>query len=116
MLRVIFYQSIVIVAVAISFFAVGSSEAISSVFGGLIAIINTLLLARSIDNAGLAAYEQKKAKGAFVLIKGVVTRFALILFGFYLGIAHFELDALQMLVSFSLAQLGYVFYKTKNIY
>ena len=116
MLRVIFYQSIVIAAVAISFFAIGSSEAISSVFGGLIAIINTLLLARSINNAGLAAYEHKKAKGAFVLIKGVVTRFALILLGFYLGIAHFELDALQMLVSFSLAQLGYVFYKTKNIY
>lgn len=116
MLRVIIYQGFVIVAVAISFIALGSAEAVSSFFGGIVAIINTLLLARSVDKAGLAAYEQQKAKGAFVLIKGVITRFALILLGFYLGIAYLELDALQMLVSFSFAQAGYAFYKTENIY
>jgi len=51
-----------------------------------------------------------------VLVKSVVTRFALVLVSFYLGIVYLKLVAIEILVAFILAQLGYVFYKSKNIY
>tara|TARA_B100001057_G_scaffold114406_1_gene112786 strand:- start:6919 stop:7269 length:351 start_codon:yes stop_codon:yes gene_type:complete len=115
-LRVIIYQSLITIVVAIVFLDFGSDKIWSSLFGGIIAIVNTLLLASSINRAGIAASEQQTAKGALTLVKGVMTRLALVLLGFYIGIVYLELIALEILVAFALAQTGYVFYKTKNIY
>tara|TARA_B100000609_G_C16833346_1_gene241806 strand:+ start:88 stop:438 length:351 start_codon:yes stop_codon:yes gene_type:complete len=115
-LRVITYQSLVTIVVAIVFLELGSDKLWSSVFGGTIAIANTLLLASSINRAGLAASEQQTAKGAITLVKGVLSRLVLVLLSFYIGIVYLELIALEILVAFALAQTGYVFYKTKNIY
>ena len=39
-----------------------------------------------------------------------------VLVSFYLGIVYLKLVAIEILVAFILAQLGYVFYKSKNIY
>ena len=61
-LRVITYQGLVTIAVAILFLGLGSNEIWSSVFGGIIAVVNSLLLARSVNNAGVAASEQKNGK------------------------------------------------------
>jgi len=41
---------------------------------------------------------------------------ALVLAAFYVGIVILNLDALQMLIAFALAQIGYVFNKNKTIY
>jgi hypothetical protein len=51
-----------------------------------------------------------------VLAKSVIMRFALVLIAFYIGIVHLELAALQTIIAFSLAQLGYIFYKSQYIY
>ena len=104
------------IAVAILFLGLGSNDIWSSIFGGTIAVVNSLLLARSVNSAGMAASEQKTAKGALVLVKGVLVRFTLVLLSFYIGIVYLELKALEILVAFALAQLGYIFYRTESIY
>ena len=77
-------------------------------------MINTLLLARSVNQAGDAAIGQNISGGTLVLFKSLITRMALVLTGFYLGIVTFGLDALQMLVAFAVTQIGYVFNKNKT--
>ena len=91
MLRVIIYQGSISIVVALVFLSLDSTTIFPSIYGGVVSIINTLLLARSVDAAGKAASEQEQTRSALVLIKSVIIRFAL-------------------------AQLGYVFYKSKNIY
>ena len=87
-----------------------------SIFGGLVSIVNSLLLARSVNAAGKAASEQEQTRGALVLVKSVIIRFAFVLVSFYIGIVYLKLAAIEILVAFALAQLGYVFYKSKSIY
>jgi hypothetical protein len=88
----------------------------SSLFGGVISIVNTLLLARSVNQAGNAAVGQNISGGTLVLFKSLLIRIALVLIGFYVGIVTLSLDALQMLVAFAVTQIGYVFNKNKTIY
>lgn len=88
----------------------------SSLFGGVISMVNTLLLARSVNQAGNAAVGQNISGGTLVLFKSLLIRIALVLIGFYVGIVTLSLDALQMLVAFAVTQIGYVFNKNKTIY
>ena len=88
MLRVIIYQGSITVVVALVFMSLESANLMSSFYGGLVAVVNTLLLARSVDDAGVAAYEQKKARSALVLVRSVVMRFVIVLASFYVGIVH----------------------------
>jgi hypothetical protein len=79
-------------------------------------MVNTLLLARSVNQAGNAAVGQNISGGTLVLFKSLLIRIALVLIGFYVGIVTLSLDALQMLVAFAVTQIGYVFNKNKTIY
>ena len=88
----------------------------SSLFGGVISIVNTLLLARSVNQAGNAAVGQNISGGTLVLFKSLLIRIALVLIGFYVGIVTLSFDALQMLVAFAVTQIGYAFNKNKTIY
>ena len=116
MLRVIIYQGSISIVVALVFLSLGSTTMLPSIFGGLVSIVNSLLLARSVNAAGKAASEQEQTRGAFVLVKSVIIRFAFVLVSFYIGIVYLKLAAIEILVAFALAQLGYVFYKSKSIY
>ena len=116
MLRVIIYQGSISIVVALVFLSFDSETILASLYGGIVSIMNTLLLARSVNAAGKAASGQEQTRSALVLVKSVVTRFTLVLVSFYLGIVYLKLAALEILVAFALAQLGYVFYKSKNIY
>ena len=116
MLRVIIYQGSISIVVALVFLSLDSTTIFPSIYGGVVSIINTLLLARSLDAAGKAALEQEQTRSALVLIKSVIIRFALVLVSFFIGIVYLKLAAIEILTAFALAQLGYVFYKSKNIY
>lgn len=116
MLRVIIYQGSISIVVALVFLSLGSTTMSPSIFGGLVSIVNSLLLARSVNAAGKAASEQEQTRGALVLVKSVIIRFAFVLVSFYIGIVYLKLAAIEILVAFALAQLGYVFYKSKSIY
>ncbi len=116
MRRVIAFQGIIAVITALVFMNMGYQKIESSLFGGVISMMNTLLLARSVNQAGDAALEQNISGGTLVLFKSLLIRIALVLAGFYLGIVMFGLDALQMLIAFAVTQFGYVFNKNKTIY
>ncbi len=98
------------------FMNMGYQKIESSLFGGVISIVNTLLLARSVNQAGNAAVGQNISGGTLVLFKSLLIRIALVLIGFYVGIVTLSFDALQMLVAFAVTQIGYVFNKNKTIY
>tara|TARA_Y100000590_G_scaffold109050_1_gene124327 strand:- start:141393 stop:141743 length:351 start_codon:yes stop_codon:yes gene_type:complete len=115
-LRVIQYQALISIGVAFVFMNLGSESIWPSLYGGLISVINTLLLARGVNNAAVAAKEHQKGRSAWLLFKSLFLRMALILIGFYIGIVNLQLEPIQILVAFALAQLGYVFFKTKYIY
>jgi len=114
--RVIDFQGIIAVVIALVFMNMGYQKIESSLFGGVISIVNTLLLARSVNQAGNAAVGQNISGGTLVLFKSLLIRIALVLIGFYVGIVTLSLDALQMLVAFAVTQIGYVFNKNKTIY
>jgi len=114
--RVIAFQGIIAVVIALVFMNIGYQKIESSLFGGLISMVNTLLLARSVNQAGNAAVGQNISGGTLVLFKSLLIRIALVLIGFYVGIVTLSLDALQMLVAFAVTQIGYVFNKNKTIY
>ncbi len=116
MRRVIAFQGIIAVVIALVFMNMGYQKIESSLFGGVISIVNTLLLARSVNQAGNAAVGQNISGGTLVLFKSLLIRIALVLIGFYIGIVTLSLDALQMLVAFAVTQIGYVFNKNKTIY
>ena len=116
MRRVIAFQGIIAVVIALVFMNMGYQKIESSLFGGLISMVNTLLLARSVNQAGNAAVGQNISGGTLVLFKSLLIRIALVLIGFYIGIVTLSLDALQMLVAFAVTQIGYVFNKNKTIY
>ena len=116
MRRVIAFQGIIAVITALVFMNMGYQKIESSLFGGVISIVNTLLLARSVNQAGNAAVGQNISGGTLVLFKSLLIRIALVLIGFYVGIVTLSLDALQMLVAFAVTQIGYVFNKNKTIY
>jgi hypothetical protein len=114
--RVIAFQGIIAVVIALVFMNMGYQKIESSLFGGVISMVNTLLLARSVNQAGNAAVGQNISGGTLVLFKSLLIRIALVLIGFYVGIVTLSLDALQMLVAFAVTQIGYVFNKNKTIY
>tara|TARA_B000000475_G_C15609414_1_gene288267 strand:+ start:109 stop:459 length:351 start_codon:yes stop_codon:yes gene_type:complete len=114
--RVIAFQGIIAVVIALVFMNMGYQKIESSLFGGVISIVNTLLLARSVNQAGNAAVGQNISGGTLVLFKSLLIRIALVLIGFYVGIVTLSFDALQMLVAFAVTQIGYVFNKNKTIY
>jgi hypothetical protein len=114
--RVIAFQGIIAVVIALVFMNMGYQKIESSLFGGVISIVNTLLLARGVNQAGNAAVGQNISGGTLVLFKSLLIRIALVLIGFYVGIVTLSLDALQMLVAFAVTQIGYVFNKNKTIY
>ena len=116
MRRVIAFQGIIAVVIALVFMNMGYQKIESSLFGGVISIVNTLLLARSVNQAVNAAVGQNISGGTLVLFKSLLIRIALVLIGFYVGIVTLSLDALQMLVAFAVTQIGYVFNKNKTIY
>ena len=116
MRRVIAFQGTIALVTALVFMYMGYQKIESSLFGGVISILNTILLAKSVEQAGEAALEQNVSGGTLVLFKSLLIRIALLLVGFYIGIVTLGLDALQMLVAFAVTQIGYVFNKSKTIY
>ena len=113
---VIAFQGVIAITTAFVFMYLGFQKFESSLFGGATAIMNTMLLARSVNQAGEAALEQNLSGGSLVIFKSLLIRMALVLAAFYVGIVILNLDALQMLIAFALAQIGYVFNKNKTIY
>lgn len=76
-------------------------------FGGSIALVNTLLLARRAVKAAEAAEVDARWSG-FVLMAGFAERSVFTLVAFGLGIAYWHLDPPSVIVGFAFPQAAFM--------
>ena len=109
MRNILILQAFLIIAAAVfSYGRGGLWAAQSALYGGAIALANSLLLARRVTRAGATAQTDTK-KGAFIFYIGAVQRFIVTLVAFGVGLGLLKLSPLPLLIAFALAQLAYVF-------
>lgn len=85
----------------------GESALWSAAYGGAVAIVTSWLLGRRVNRASELA-ETDPARSAYALYFGAVQRFVFVLIALGLGLGLLKLPPLPLLVSFAVAQLGYV--------
>jgi len=96
------------IAGAIGFyFYLGQITLLASVFGGIVAIANSMLLARRLKKAASMAQENPDG-GVLTLYLGVIQRFFFVIIMFVLGLSVFKLHPPAMLGVFGLVQIAYL--------
>ena len=94
-------------------YAMGEVTVMSSLFGGTVAIVNTLLLSTRLTSAAKMADDNPDG-GVLTLYLGVVQRFIFVLVMFGVGMGVLKLSPPAMLGTFALAQLAYMIYGSKQ--
>lgn len=103
--NVIIAQVFLVAAAASIYFGwQGPGAGLAALFGGGIALLNSLLLAWRVRRADRVAPERVTA----VMFIGAAQRFALTIAGFALGIAVLELEPVPLIIAFAVTQLGFV--------
>lgn len=82
--------------------------ALAAVYGGGMALINSLLLAWRTRRAGEKAVTGEAQLQVLGLMGGMVERFVFTLAAFALGMAVLKLDPPALIAGFACAELGYV--------
>lgn len=107
--KLLLMQIVLAASAALGMYAFRGTPAAAeaALFGGAIALINTLLLARRTLRA--AATADKDARWSTLgLFAGVLERFIFTLVAFGVGMGVLRLDPPSLLVGFAVAQLGFV--------
>ena len=98
---------VVVIAAAVLFFvrANASYPGLAALYGGAMALANTLLLAFRTRRASV---EKSSPRGqAAGLMVGMIERLVVTLVGFALGMGWLGLDPISLLIGFAVAQLAY---------
>lgn len=103
----IIQASLVLFAAIASFYYLGNDAVLAALFGGVVAMVNSVLLSRRLDSASSMAVDNPNA-GTLTLYIGVVQRFVLTLVMFGIGIGVLKLNPVAMVGAFAAAQLGFV--------
>jgi len=107
--RLLLVQGVLVAAVAIGFGALSGAGAVpAALFGGGIALLNTLISAERLHRATAVA-GQNPSGGMGHLYAGAIVRFVATPALVVLGILALSLDAVALLAGFAVAQLGYLF-------
>lgn len=109
MRRLLWIQGSLLIVISGSLFLIMNQPAgVAAVWGGLIAMVNSLLLARAVHRAGRAALRSSKAGMAHLYI-GFVARFGIVLAGMGIGVMHMQLSPLPMIAGLGVVSLGAAF-------
>lgn len=109
MLNVVKIQFIlVLVGVAIAYFNQGETAMIPALYGGMVAVINTLLLGRRMVKATERAATDPQG-GVYSMYISAVVRFVFVLVALGVGVGLLKLSAVPLLGTFVVTQLGYMF-------
>ena len=107
--RVMTAQALIILVLAGSGMLLGGREAAqAAVFGGLITVLNTILLSRRIELLGSSPTGDVK-RGLIIFLAGAVQRFVVTLGLLAIGLGPLALQPLPLLVAFAAAYIGYTF-------
>lgn len=108
LLRVLFAQALlVLVSTAIFMVVRGEREALSALFGGGVLFLGTWWMGRRIHRIG-ELLAQHPGSGAVPLYGSALERFFFVIIGFAIGIGLLKLSVLPMLVTYMVANLGYI--------
>ncbi|MCK5726601.1 MAG: ATP synthase subunit I [Thiotrichaceae bacterium] len=86
----------------------------ASLFGGAVAIANSYLLARRLENAAAMA-EENPDGGVLTLYLGVIQRFFFVVIMFVLGLTVFKFIPHAMLGVFALVQVAYLVFGSMQV-
>lgn len=101
-IRLLLMQSVAAVCVAVLVGAIyGSVAAVAAVYGGIMALIMTLMLAWRIDQASRSSTAMRW------LVLGAVERMVVVCIAFAVGIGLLGLVPVPMLIGFGVAELAY---------
>ena len=99
--------SLVLVAIMATLYSLGGGAVTAALFGGAVAMANTILLSRRLSSASAMA-ESSPDIGVMTLYVGVIQRFIFVLAMFVVGMGLLKLNPIPLLGTFALAQLGYM--------
>jgi len=107
--RLLIIQLVLVLATALGFLAAkGGPEMLAALYGGAIALLNTLISAHRLRRASDAAVSDAK-RGMMELYIGAILRFIGTPLFVALGILALGLDPIAIIVGFAVAQLAYFF-------
>ena len=103
-----FQAGLVLLAVALAWHWYGTDGVIAAIYGGGIALINTLWLGRKVELAGEMA-EEDVTRGIYAIYFNAVQRFVFVLVALGVGLQALQLTPQPLLLTFGLAQIAYFF-------
>ena len=107
--KLLLVQSVLILVVATVYLATkGGLPSLAALFGGAIALFNTVISAWHLGRASAAAGTDAR-RGMFELYIGAVIRFVATPLLVAVGILFLKLDPVAIIAGFAVAQLGYFF-------
>ena len=108
MRSILIIQAILVLAgAAVSRFYQGDAALLPAMYGGAIALANTMLLSRRIEHAGEIA-KTSPQQSVNALYFGVVQRFVFVLVALGFGLGYLKLNPVPVLGTFMVAQLAYM--------
>ncbi len=110
---IVIQLALVLIAAAGFVYYIGEVSIPASLFGGAVAIANTLLLSRRLDTAAEMADENPDG-GVLTLYLGVIQRFVFVLVMFGIGMGVLKLNPPALLGTFALAQLAYMVHGSRR--
>lgn len=106
--RLLFFQGmLVLIAVAVSYHLRETPGSVAAIYGGAVALLNTLLLSRRVSRAAQIA-ETDPQRGAYSIYFSAVQRFVFVLVALGVGLGAIKLQAEPLLATFGIAQLAYL--------
>lgn len=111
--RLIIVQIILTLIVALGYLALQNiSGFLAALFGGIITLSGTLLMAWRISRAGAAAFPGKeggeKQQGYIEIYSGAIQKFILTLVLMAFGMGYLKLDPLAILIGFAITQMSFI--------
>ncbi len=115
MRSILIIQFILMLAgVAVSSHYQGEAALLPALYGGAIALANTLLLSRRVAQAGEIA-KTSPQQSVNALYFGVVQRFVFVLVALGLGLGYLKLSPVPLLGTFMVSQLAYMLMGTRQV-
>ncbi len=99
---------LVLPGLALAWYWYGADGSLSALYGGAIALINTLWLGRKVELAGEMA-EEDLQRGIYAIYFNAVQRFVFVLVALGVGLQALKLVPQPLLLTFGVAQLAYFF-------
>ena len=99
---------LVLVALVGAYYWYDSAGVIAALYGGGIALINTLWLGRKVELAGEMA-EEELQRGIYAIYFNAVQRFVFVLVALGVGLQALKLVPQPLLLTFGIAQVAYFF-------